>query len=216
MTLRYTDPVSWEDHVLYLYLLAKLHEIEQPINKIQEQKLYFLTQFLAMQDGGILSRAPFQRWQYGPGTPHLYDLEREFEELGMIQVQSKRYISMEQAVITLTRAGLDMFDEISELFDAAPVARKYFDKIVSVVGKEKGWDLRLISYDLQVGGVKIRDLPLKAPIPTMPAVVLWKWSIPAEWQYTVEFLLGKGNLEHLKRISSENAAAPMTPWVPLK
>jgi hypothetical protein len=208
MTMPYRDPVTWEDAVLFLYLYGCLDEgIE--INQIQEQKLFFLSQYNACQAEGILSRVRFMRHKFGPVAPHIYDMERHYEEAGFVEKREEKYIEMDQVLRKLTPAGWEILDELEELLKdpALQLVDKTVTENIEVGGPKRGWNLRQDVYAIKIDGRAIRDFKKKEVIPTTPTRPAWIWEIPSDWLYTVKYLLTPGNLKELKLACTESAAA---------
>ncbi len=217
LVLPYGAPASWEDRLLHLYLFGKLGR-QNKINEIQEQKLYFLTQYNACQDGGILSYVGFIRGKFGPVAPHIYDMERFAIKNSWISAESSIYYDMPQQLMSITEKGMKIFDELEELFEDQAKFFQFVDMTLlenldpQEGTMKKGWDLRQEVYEIKIDGVKIRDVPLRQEIRTIPLKVKWAWEIPKDWEFTVKFLLSPGNLESLEMMSVENKSEAFTPY----
>jgi len=212
MTVPYLNPVKLEDRLLYLYLFGKLHEIDRPVNQVQEHKLYFLSQWEAINDKGILTCIRFMREKRGPVAPHLYDLERYYTKTKLLDVFDVQYYDMPQKLLSISKEGFKIFNELKDFFKEESRYLKYMDTAISKFGKETGWDMRQYVYKIEINGVRIEDYPIKSDIPTIPDTPSWQWSIPDGWKYTIQYLLTPGNYELLEKISAENCSEPFTTW----
>lgn len=211
MIVKFDTPVSLEDRVLYVYLFGKLSEEGEVIDRLKEHKLLFLSQYLAMQDGGLLSKMRFIKEKKGPVAPHIYDMESDFSSNGFI----RSYYQGGYPFIEMNESGMKIFDELEDLFEENAFFLSNVDTAIEKGRGKKSLDLVEEIYTLVVNGKRIEDHDLKEPINTLPRVVKWEWVIPEDWVYTVKCLLKPGTIKFLEDLQRDNQKGTVKPWAPL-
>jgi hypothetical protein len=214
MTCYYQDLFTLEDKILYLYFHAKARELDLTINKIKEQKLFFLSLCRAYNDRVSLTNIKFVRYHYGPFARDLYNLAEFFSLSGWLGIIFDDHFDLEnvQEIRRLNENGMSLYTELEDFFNEQSNFLDYFDKTLIELGKNTGTVLMNQVYDTTLGTTTVKNMPFDVVIPTSPAKPKTTFKIPKDWVYTISFLLTPGNRAMLDEVCKENSKAKSTIW----
>nr|MDO8114318.1 hypothetical protein [Candidatus Sigynarchaeota archaeon] len=214
VTCFYEDLFPLEDKVIYLYFHAKAKQMNLTINKIKEQKLFFLSLCRAYNAQISLTRIEFKRYHHGPFAKDLYNLAEFFSLSGWLGIIFDDHLDLEnpQEIRQLNENGMGIFDELEEFFEEQKRSLSFFDSTLAELGEQTGKTLMDMVYKITFKGTTIESMPFDHVIPTIPLKPKYTFKIPKDWEYTIKFLLNPGNKKMLDAVCDENAKAKSTIW----
>ena len=212
MTCYYEDLFSLEDKLIYLYFHAKAKKLNLKINKIKEQKLFFLSLCRAYNSQVSLTHFEFKRYHYGPFALDLYNLAEFFNLSGWFQIifDDRRNVDNPQEIRLLNENGMNLYNELEDFFNEHMHYFTYFDTILTEYGSQSGKVLMEMVYKTTFDGIPIKHIPFGQVIPTNPPKPELIFKVPEDWEYTIKFLLTPGNKEMLDAACTENANVKST------
>jgi hypothetical protein len=214
VTCYYEDLFSLEDKIMYLYFHARARELNLTINKIKEQKLFFLSLCRAHDDGVSLTNIEFIRYRYGPFARDLYKLAEFFSLSGWLGIIFDDHFDLEnfQEIRHLNECGMNLYAELEDFFKEQSPYLEYINSTLTEHGKNTGKSLMNRVYKTTLGPTTVESMPFDSVIPILPGKPKRVFKIPEDWVYTIKFLLTPGNKTMLDDICKENEGAKSTIW----
>jgi hypothetical protein len=215
VTCYYEDLFSLEDKIIYLYFHAKARELNLTINKIKEQKLFFLSLCRAYNDRVSLTNIQFIRYRYGPFARDLYNLAEFFSLSGWLGVIFDDRFGLEnvQEIRHLNECGMSLYAELEDFFKEQSTYLEYINDTLTELGKNTGKALMNQVYKTTLGTTTVESMPFDSIIPTSPVKPDHVFKIPKAWAYTIKFLLTPGYKTTLDDICKQNEGAKSTIWI---
>ena len=209
------DLVTFEDKVIYLYLLSKMPK--KRWTNMRANKMLFLVKYHAFINNQLIVHMNFKRNTKGPTSKHTWDIKREFAPNKIIDEYTEPGYDFPFQFAQINSVSEYILEDFSELFEINIWIKNLLDDFAQKYGNMDTQEIRNNHiYPKYIHGRTIGEIPVGEYLDMRVPVGSPVFNLDDNWKESLKLEFNPGFHNQMNEMCNEIKLSSWSPFEPLQ